>query len=116
MGPAPTHIGWAKVIAFTAIDERHRHTGACRQIVVGALLGPAAGLAICRVEGEDSFYLFGCDERWGNVTDTCHPTLEEAMDQAEFEKWEGVTATWHTAPPNKSLQRTRLRRAAELGG
>ncbi len=93
MGPAPTHIGGAKVIVFTAIDGRHRHTGACRQIVGDALRGPAAGLAICRVEGQDGFYLFGCDEGWGSVTDTWHPTTEEAMAQAEFE-YEGVTATW----------------------
>jgi hypothetical protein len=68
--PAPTHICGAKVIVFTAIDGRHHHTAACRQIVGGVLRRPAAGLAICRVESEDSFYVFGCDERWGNVTDT----------------------------------------------
>lgn len=78
---------------YTPIDERHRHTGNCEQYVAGELMGPAAGLAICQYEGESAFYLFGCDEDWGTVTDTWHQTLEEAKAQAEFE-YEGVSATW----------------------
>jgi hypothetical protein len=78
---------------FTPIDHRHRHTGNCRQIVAGVIQGPAAGLAICQYERENSYYLFGCDERWSTVTDTRHQTLDEAMAQAEFE-YEGATATW----------------------
>src|SRR5687767_10784436 len=45
MGPAPRVIGGAKVICFTSIDERHRPTGNCKQIVAGVLQGPATGLA-----------------------------------------------------------------------
>jgi hypothetical protein len=91
--PAPKQIAGANVILFTPIDERHRHTGRCRQVVAGVLQGTAAGLAICRFDGEDGFYLFGCDERWSSVTDTWHQTIEEAMGQAEFE-YEGVSTTW----------------------
>ncbi len=88
----PGTVGGAKVILYTAIDGRHRHTGNCRQFVEGVLMGPAAGLAIGQYEGEDAFYLFGCDVEWNAVTDTWHKTLEEAKQQAEFE-YEGVSAT-----------------------
>ncbi|MGQ9547059.1 MAG: hypothetical protein ACUVWS_00380, partial [Roseiflexus sp.] len=57
---------------------------------------PAAGLAICQYEGETSCYLFGCDSDWNAVTDTWHETLEDALDQAEFE-YEGVSKTWNVA-------------------
>ena len=90
-----TILDGARVILYTQIDERHRHTGNCQQIVDGTLMGPASGLAICQYEGEDSVYLFGCDEDWNSVTDSWHQTLEEAKTQAEFE-YEGVNATWRS--------------------
>ena len=93
MKEIPKEVGGARVVLYTPIDERHRHTGNCQQIVAGVLMGPAAGLAICQYEGEDCFYLFGCDEDWEVETDTWHQTLAEAKAQAEFE-YEGVSATW----------------------
>jgi hypothetical protein len=93
MEPAPQQIGGGRVVCYTPIDHRHHHTGNCRQIVAGVLQGPAAGLAICYVDKENAYYLFGCDEDWQTVTDTWHATLDEAKTQAEFE-YEGVTATW----------------------
>jgi hypothetical protein len=93
VGPVPRQISEAKVVLFTPIDERHRHTGNCRQSVAGVLQGPVAGIAICQYDGEDGFYLIGCDENWFSVTDTWHQSIAEAMGQAEFE-YEGVSATW----------------------
>jgi hypothetical protein len=90
---APEFIDGAKVILFTPIDQRHRLTGNCRQVVAGVPQGPSAGLAICKYEGEEGYYLFGCDATWRAVTDTWHQTVEEAMCQAEFE-YEGVMGTW----------------------
>jgi hypothetical protein len=95
MGPAPRQIGGANVICFTPIDERHRPTGNCKQIVSGVLQGPAVGLAIGQYAGEDGYYLFGCDAGWSPVTDTWHQTVEDAKAQAEFE-YAGVSATWQT--------------------
>lgn len=97
MKPAPHQIDGASIVLFTPIDERHRHTGECRQIVAGVIRGPAAGLAICRYDGEENVYLFGCDEQWSCVTDTWHQTIEEAIRQAEFE-YEGSFATWLRLP------------------
>lgn len=96
MQPAPTNIGGATVLRWTVIDDRHVPTGGCRHVVGGELLGPAAGLAVCRYEGEENVYLFGCDASWSPVTDTWHLTVEEAMEQAEHE-YTGVSATWNEA-------------------
>ncbi len=97
MKPPPAPINGAHVLWFTPIDKRHRHTGNCRQIVAGELQGPAEGLAICQYAGEDAFYLFGCDANWNATTDTCHRTVAEAKQQAEFE-YEGVSHTWLEMP------------------
>jgi hypothetical protein len=84
-----------RVVRWSPIDGRHRHTGNCRQIVGGVIQGPAAGLAVCQDEEDTTgFFLFGCDREWNTVTDTWHETLEEALGQAEFE-YEGVSATWN---------------------
>jgi hypothetical protein len=96
MKPCPPIIGNARVICYTSIDERHRFTGACKQVVTGQLMGAMAGLAICQYEGETAFYLFGCDANWQTVTDTWHETLDDAKHQAEFE-YEGVSRTWINA-------------------
>jgi hypothetical protein len=91
----PKTLDGANVLLYTSLDERHRHTGNCNQIVDGVLQGPAKALAICQYDGEESVYLFGCDENWKTVTDTWHETVEAAKKQAEFE-YEGVSATWET--------------------
>jgi hypothetical protein len=94
MDPAPREIGGAKVICFTPIDERHQPTGHCKQIVAGLLQGPAAGLAIGCYPDAAGYYLFGCDAAWQIMTDTWHPSLEDAKSQAELE-YAGVWATWN---------------------
>jgi hypothetical protein len=93
MKPCPPTIGGARVVCYTPIDERHRLTGGCKQIVAGQLMGQMAGLAICHQASEDAFYLFGCDAEWQSVTDTWHQTVEDAKHQAEFE-YEGVSKSW----------------------
>jgi hypothetical protein len=93
MKSAPTEIGSARVLYYSPIDQRHRATGTCRHTVGGVLPGPSGGLAICQYEEDGGFSLLRCDSDWTEVTDTWHPTLEEAMHQAEFE-YEGVSQTW----------------------
>ena len=93
MPEAPDVIGGAPVVLYSPIDQRHRPIGGCRHAVADVLQGPAAGLAICRCEGEDTSYLFGCDGGWNAVTDTWHQTVRDAMRQAESE-YEGVWRTW----------------------
>jgi hypothetical protein len=57
----------------------------------------AAGLAICQYDGEDAFYLFGCDANWNAVTDTWHQTVDEAKEQAEF-RYKGASHTGQSVP------------------
>jgi hypothetical protein len=38
-----------------------------------------------RYEGQDGFFLLYCDESGEEMTDTWHRTLDDALDQAEFE-------------------------------
>lgn len=94
MKDPPKDLGKCELLRWSPIDNRHRPTGNCAQIVGGEVQGPAAGLAICA--DKSGYLLFGCDSAWNVVTDTWHQTLEEAMSQAEFE-YEGVSATWNTA-------------------
>ena len=89
----PEVLGGAKLIRWSVIDDRHRPTASCRQIVAGEVRSPAAALAICQDVGGQAYYLFGCDDEWRTVTDTWHETLDEALQQAELE-YEGVSATW----------------------
>ena len=81
------------MVCYSPIDQNHRSTGGCKQIVAGQLMGSMSGLAICQYDGEDAFYLFGCDADWQTVTDTWHQTLDDAKRQAEFE-YEGINKTW----------------------
>ena len=91
--PVPAVIGGYKVVCYASIDSSHRFTGKTKQIVRGELMGAMSGLAICKPDKTDEFYLFGCDSKWNVVTDTWHQSLSEAMEQAEFE-YEGVTQAW----------------------
>ncbi len=94
MKQPPNIIGDTRLSRWTVIDGRQQPTGNCRQIVAGELQGPAAGLAIYRRESEEAYYLFGCDANWNTITDSWHKTLEEALQQAEFE-YKGVSKTWN---------------------
>jgi hypothetical protein len=62
-------------------------------VSAGGRLAVVAGLAICQYEGQDGFYLFGCDSEWNTIWDSWHPTVEHAMSGAE-EEYEGVSQTW----------------------
>jgi hypothetical protein len=81
------------LVCYSPIDERHRFTGACKHTVHGERMGAMAGLMICHDGREQAFYLFRCDQDWRVVTDTWHPTLDEAKHQAEFD-YEGISRSW----------------------
>jgi len=91
----PESLDGMNVICWTFIDERHRPTGKTEHIigVDGELMGPAAGLAICKNDEQGSCMLLYCDENWNPKSDTWHENLHYAKDQAEFE-YEGSLKTW----------------------
>lgn len=85
----------ARVLAFALVDTGVDPTGGTTHRIEDQVLGPAVGLAIARYDGDAGYYVFYCNAVWQVVTDTCHPTLELAREQAEFE-YCGVSAHWHT--------------------
>ena len=93
---APAEIDGSVTVLYTRIDDRHTPTDDSRHYAGGQLTPPPAALAICRYEDADAFYLFGCDESWEVITDSCHLSLDEAKHQAERE-YKGVSATWENA-------------------
>jgi hypothetical protein len=89
----PNVIGGEKVLYFIRIETKHTLTGNTKQIVNGKLIGPVYGLAICKSDNPEGYYLFGCDENWKSITDTFHESIEDAMDQGEFE-YKGTFNDW----------------------
>ena len=93
MRPCPSIVGGARVVCYTPIDERHTKTENTVHLASGHEIPDPKGLAICQYDGEEFFYLFGCNENWESQSDTWHETLDDAKDQAEFE-YEGTSPTW----------------------
>jgi hypothetical protein len=86
----------APVVAWAVVGPDVRPTGKTEHRVNGRLIGPAAGLAICRATASDGgYYLFYCDSDWEEEADTWHETLAGAKAQAEFE-YEGVDGHWRS--------------------
>ena len=93
----PRELGGATVLEYAVMAEGLRPTGATEHRVSDEVIGPAAGLAICRYESDSSgVYLFYCDAAWNVRTDTWHATVDDAKAQAEYE-YEGVSKHWSSA-------------------
>lgn len=96
----PDELGGEKVLRYASIDDDVRPTGATKhsygdlvdgEIVAGEPVGAFAALAI---QGDDAgYFLLYLDADGSPVTDTWHETLDDALEQAEFE-YEGITAKW----------------------
>jgi hypothetical protein len=93
MAPVPEEIDGAKVISYAHIGALHPPTGKVRHNVGGEPARPAKALAICRYEGSQDHYLFGCDADWRPITDTCHGSIEAAKEQADLE-YEDIDGAW----------------------
>jgi hypothetical protein len=93
---APIEIDGARLICFAEITDAIGPTAKTTHSRGAEILGPARGLAICQFAGDSQFHLFYCDEDWTVLTDTCHMTLDEAKDQAQFE-YDGISKCWRWA-------------------
>jgi hypothetical protein len=87
----PLFLAGSPVLMHAMVDRRHGPTGSAAGFMRGEPFLPTA-LAICGDAG-GGFYLFGCDAEWNTVTDTWHQTVEDAMEQAEFE-YPGIGERW----------------------
>lgn len=97
MKPAPERIGGARVLSWSTIGRRRDPEEAPLGPVSGEVQRNVVGVAICRYDGEDAVFLFGCDEEWNSRTDSWHGTFQEAVRQAASEykasdlKWNART-------------------------
>jgi hypothetical protein len=94
MGPAPSELDGAKVIATAVVTDAVRPTGGTIHRGPGGVIPPADALAI--VMSEAAIYLFYCDSEWEVLTDTWHSSVDNAKAQAEFE-YEGISKLWKDA-------------------
>ena len=60
-------------------------TGQTRHTVGGVPVHGETRLRIVRLSGDVNFYLIHYDEAGNELTDTCHESINEALEQAEFE-------------------------------
>ncbi len=75
----------AVVLREIALRDRHVATGNARHFVGGELMPRPARLRISRYADDPGFYLLYIGDAGEELTDTWHPTLEDAMQQAAFE-------------------------------
>jgi hypothetical protein len=85
MIPIPEQIGRADLIAYLILNSNHARRNNTSHYVGGTLLIDLYGLAICKYVDDAGYYLFYCNSDWKEFTDTYHGSIEDAIDQAEFE-------------------------------
>lgn len=73
---------------FALLGPAHTPTG--RTFHFGAFPDVVRGLALASYAGDQSVYLFYCDDEWNVLTDTWHASVDDAIRQArsEFEQLE----------------------------
>lgn len=85
MNEIPEKIGNADLIAYLILTSKHTKTNNTKHYVSGQLLTGISILTICKYVNDAGYYLFYCGSDWKEFTDTYHDSMEDAMDQAEFE-------------------------------
>jgi hypothetical protein len=90
MNVTPSRIGLGIVVCYLVLDDRQGPSGK-----------PAAapkGLAICQYPNEEGVYLLACDQSWNKISDAWHPTVLDALQQAEIEYRDAIVAWIEAAP------------------
>lgn len=82
--PAPAVLDGATVELYAHVGGAQSSTRRTRHSV-GSFEERIFSLVIAQYEGDSDYYLFYCSADWEVLTDTCHPTKQEAIDQARFE-------------------------------
>ena len=84
MSKPPPRLDDARVLRYATLAGRQPF-GQTKHVVRGETVDRFDGLAIATTSNGEGFYLFYCDAAWNVITDTVHDSVEDAMDQAEFE-------------------------------
>ncbi len=98
----PTEIGGARVVGYAIVHPNHFHTQNTTQIVNGLVKPKATAMIIAQYQNEDCYYVFGCyTDQWITETDTWHETLEDAIEQLDWEYTDlSKSMVWYSQPPN----------------
>jgi len=88
-----TEIGGAKILEYLTLTSEEKNTGYTKHIIEGQEQTKFDGLVICQYENEEGVYLFYCNEKWDELTDTWHEDIESAKQQASIE-FEGLENKW----------------------
>lgn len=95
MGSAPRKLGGGEVLFYTSIADQYRRSVDNRLWSGDRQQWLIVGWAICKLPGEEGYYLFGCDENWRTMTDSWHLSLDEAKAQAAYDLG-GADIVWRT--------------------
>nr|WP_067055002.1 hypothetical protein [Mucilaginibacter sp. L294] len=77
MNDVPAIVGNARVIYYAVVNLLDSNINEDRKQI--------AGFTICQSENEQGYYLFSCDSNWKEFADTWHESIDDAIDQAEYE-------------------------------
>ena len=93
MNKPPAVLDGARVLKYAIVDSSIRYTGKITVHVDGKLVGPAAGLAICKYDNEDSVCIFYCNENWEVFAAGGYPTVEKTVERMEV-AYSGSSKKW----------------------
>lgn len=75
-----------KIIKMIRLNELNKPTGFTKHFVNDLLVNNTISqLKIVNYEGDSGFYLFYCNEKGEQITDTYHDSVNLALEQAELE-------------------------------
>ncbi|MFH1146912.1 MAG: hypothetical protein V1736_04315 [Pseudomonadota bacterium] len=95
MNEPPAILHGAHVLKYAIVDASVVHTGRITLHVGGEVLGPAAGLAICKYDRDNSFCLFYCNEKWDVLAACGYPSMQMTLEMAEI-AYRGVSEKWQS--------------------
>ncbi|MFA6247493.1 MAG: hypothetical protein WC615_11170 [Mucilaginibacter sp.] len=77
MNDIPATVGNARVIYYAVVNLLDSNVYEGRKQI--------AGFIICQSGNEQGYYLFSCDTNWKEFADTWHESIDDAINQAEYE-------------------------------
>ena len=73
------------VLRRVQISGKFRPTGKTKHHVYGVEMPTPSSLKIVKYPNDPGFYLFYCNDKGEEMTDTWHETLQKAFEQANWE-------------------------------
>lgn len=97
MNKPPAMLDGARVLRYAVVDSSVAFTGKITLTVDGKLMGPAAGIAICKYDDQLDILVLHCNKQWLSFGASGYPTLEEAVSRLEV-AYAGISSKWQVLP------------------